>query len=132
MSEFHILSIDITDQKNLVKTLEEMGYKPKIHKEAQSLHGYQGDVRKQKAHVIIPRKQVGSASNDIGFELKDSKYIMHISEYDINTKKFNSKKLKQVYAKNKIISAVNTNSKYGLISQKTKKDGRIVMRVRVY
>ena len=108
-----------------------MGYTPQVHKEAKQLHGYQGDLRSQKAHIIIPKSQVGSASNDVGFEKKGDSYIMHLSEYDKSTRKFNVKKLNQLYAKNRISKAIKMKSKYSLVSHKTEKDGRIVMRVRV-
>ena len=54
-----------------------------IHETPQSLFGYKGDVRTQKANIIIRRKHVGSASNDIGFSLQeDSTYTAIISKFD--------------------------------------------------
>ena len=55
--------------------------------EPQNLKGYKGDVRKEVAHVIIPKDQINfftGASNDIGFlwNSKTEKYDFICSEYD--------------------------------------------------
>ena len=127
-----MIEISINDQQSLIDALIEMGYKPEIHEEAKNLHGYQGDKRSQKAHVIIPRRQVGSASNDVGFERKsDGSFAMHLSEYDQRSKTFKTEKLKQLYAKNRITKALKKKGRYHLSKQQVEKDGRIVMRVRV-
>ena len=57
-----------------------------VHAERQNLVGYQGDTRTQKAHIIIRRKFVGGAANDIGFEKKvDGSWVAHISDYDAHS-----------------------------------------------
>jgi hypothetical protein len=56
-----------------------MGYQPKVNDVAQNLYGYLGDKREQKAHIIIPRSQITSASNDIGLEKVGKTYIIHTS-----------------------------------------------------
>ena len=45
--------------------------------------GYMGDARAEKAHIIIRRRQLDSASNDIGFA-RDGNVVYQalISEYD--------------------------------------------------
>jgi hypothetical protein len=69
-----------------VKALVRAGWKEnqiEVHDEAQHLVGYQGDQRKDKANVIIRRKYVGGASNDLGFVLQeDGTYKAIVSEYD--------------------------------------------------
>lgn len=69
----------------LVKALVKMGFDKKeieVHEKAQNLFGYRGDVREQKAHIIIRRKNIGRMSNDIGFEKVGNNYVARISEYD--------------------------------------------------
>lgn len=67
----------------LVACLAEMGYVAEYHENGDNLYGYQGDKRKQIANVIVRRKHVGSASNDIGWEFKeDGTCVAHISQYD--------------------------------------------------
>ena len=127
MSEFHVVELKFKDEKCLVEVLEEMGYKPKIVKQAQNLYGYQGDVRSQKAHIIIPRSQVGSASNDVGFERTSEGYILHISEYDINCGKFKKDKLKQTYAEKKIMKEVRKDHRFRLKKKTKTKNGNIVL-----
>jgi hypothetical protein len=79
---------EINDEAHLIAALEAMGFEGKIEHQgfATQLYGYQGDIRAQKAHVIIRRKYVGQASNDIGFERQaDGTYKALISEYDQKT-----------------------------------------------
>ena len=61
-----------------------------VHDTPQSLYGYQGDKRAQKAHVIIRRRYIGSASNDVGFENVDGTFVAHISEFDSGTGTYSS------------------------------------------
>jgi hypothetical protein len=129
ISEFTVVNIELDDQECLVKSLEEMGYKPEIHEEAKNLYGYHGDKRVQKAHVIVPRSQVGSASNDVGFEKNNNgKFTMHLSEYDRHV--FKTDKLKQLYAKHRVNQFVKKNAgKYSHKTTKVDKDGTIRIRL---
>jgi hypothetical protein len=131
MSEFHVVEIEMDDVDCLLQALKEMKYNPKVHQDAVNLYGYQGDKRKQKAHVVIPRSQVGSASNDVGFEKVDGKYIMHLSAYDKGVFKLN--KLKQLYAKNKVFKFVKKNAgRYSLGKTQTKEDGSIKIKLKLF
>jgi hypothetical protein len=87
----------------LIDALCEQGWTSaqiEIHQDAQNLFGYHGDVRKEKAHIIIRRKHIGSASNDLGFVRNaNGEYEAIISQYDRS--RFNDSwvaKLKQSYA----------------------------------
>jgi len=126
MSEFHVLELSFKDQECLVEVLKELGYKPKVVQKAESLYGYQGDARSQKANIIIPKSQVGSSSNDIGFERTSDGYKMHISEYDIGSHRFPTNKLKQMYAEKKIMKEVRKDHRFRL-KNKTTKNGNIVL-----
>jgi hypothetical protein len=84
MSAYATLQTEYKDRECLVQALADMGYKDvEIHDEAQSLVGYHGDTRAEKANVIVRRKFVGSAANDIGF-VKDEngRYRAIISQFD--------------------------------------------------
>ena len=61
-----------------------MGFQPRnCIGNPQNLEGYRGDRRQQSADIIIPRSQVGGASNDIGFvKGPDGKYKAIVSDYD--------------------------------------------------
>ena len=131
MSEYHVRELDYKDEELLIQVLRDMGYSPVIHKEAVSLYGYQGDQRKQKAHIIIPRKQVGSASNDVGFERTSQGLKLHISEYDERQKTFDTGKMRQTFASRHVINYINKKSKYRLKSQQTREDGRISIKLLV-
>jgi len=103
MSHYSEVQIEFTDEGCLVAALGRLGFKDKVevHKEAQALYGYQGDVRAQKAHLIIRREHVGRAANDLGFEKQaDGKYRVWISEYDQKYNKYDDAwlgRLKQAY-----------------------------------
>lgn len=86
MSAYVGCETEINDLESLIEALVELGVprdRIEVHEAARSLYGYQGDVRDQKAHVIVRRRDVGSASNDIGFErMEDGRYRTWVSAYD--------------------------------------------------
>lgn len=73
-----------------------MGFQPRnCIGQPQHLEGYHGDQRQQVADIIIPRKQVGGASNDIGFvKGPDGTFRAVISDYD--SSRYTSKWLNEV------------------------------------
>jgi len=94
-----------------------------VSDEPQNLIGFQGDTRKQKANIIIRRKNIGSLSNDVGFMLKDGKAVAFVSDYDSRTYSESwSKSWKQSYAKN---VATKAAKKAGYRVKQTKVDGKI-------
>lgn len=97
MSHFTEMQVDYL-QKNeaqLVAALEECFGKGnvEVHENGAALMGYHGDNRANLAksnpnyappcHIIIRRKHVGSASNDVGYRrTEDGKYAAYISDFD--------------------------------------------------
>jgi hypothetical protein len=86
MSHYIDIVTEIRDQDALLQALGRLGFgtgKVEVYKDPTNLYGYQGDKRSQLAHVIIRRRFVGAASNDIGFlRQDDGRFVSHISEYD--------------------------------------------------
>lgn len=87
MSRFCLVETIFKNEVALVSALIETGNWTKnqidIHSTPQQLFGYKGDARQESAHIIIRRKHISSASNDIGFiKDTDGKYRAIISEYD--------------------------------------------------
>jgi len=85
MSHYSEVAIEFTDGGCLVAALQRLGFEGKveIHRTPQALYGYRGDVRAQKANIIIRREHVGSYANDIGFERQpNGSYRAWISEFD--------------------------------------------------
>lgn len=66
----------------LLQALAECGYETVEEGEALSLYGYQGDRRPETAQIVVRRKYIGGASNDLGFQKTDAGYVAVISEYD--------------------------------------------------
>ena len=73
------------DRDCLRDALSECGYAQTEEGEALSLYGYQGDCRPETAQIVVRRKFIGSAANDLGFQKTDSGYIPVISEFDQRT-----------------------------------------------
>jgi len=136
MSEYLVCDTEIKDQDCLVDTLVEMGVERdhiEVHEEAVPLEGYHGDLRKQRAHVVIRRRHVGNASNDVGFELKDGSYKAWVSEYDKGHgigKKIMSKELLRQYAKVKALNEIRGRRGFKVKSCE-EKDGKIKIKVLV-
>jgi Protein of unknown function (DUF1257) len=79
-----------------VEAIKEMGYHPQVSEKAQHLEGYHGDQRQQTAEIIIKRREVGGASNDVGFKRNaDGTFTAIISDYD-KSATFNAKKQQQL------------------------------------
>ena len=72
----------VKDRECLLKSLQECGYAETEEGESLSLYGYQGDERPETAQLVVRRKFIGSASNDLGFQKTDVGYVPVISEYD--------------------------------------------------
>jgi hypothetical protein len=118
VSSYHTLKTQYKDRDTLVEALKEMynGADIEVHDVATNLFGYQGDKRADKANVIVRRRFIGSASNDLGFKLaEDGTYQAIVSEYDSHatvTPAF-LKGLQRTYAeKGAIKAAVRKGFKY--------------------
>lgn len=70
------------DRDCLLKALAECGYETVEDGEALSLYGYRGDRRAETAQIVVRRKFIGAASNDLGFQKTEVGYVPVISEYD--------------------------------------------------
>ena len=102
---------------------------------AQQLEGYHGDLRQDTAEIIIPRRFIGSASNDIGFKLQeDGTYGAIISDYDRTSMKYNQDwigKLSQRYSYHKLKDDLSTYG-YSVESEQSTNQGEIVLNVVTY
>ena len=68
MSKYNRQKSTYNDRDCLVAALNEQGYtEVEVHEEAVNLIGYHGDTRPEKANVIVRRKHIGTAANDLGF-----------------------------------------------------------------
>lgn len=126
MSEYHVVEVCFTDPGLLVESLKEMGYNPEVHEKAVNLHGYQGDKRDQKAHIVIPRQQVGAASNDVGFEKTSGGFVLHASAYDSAWRTGGKiQTLNKTYSEKRLRGYVAQNSKCTIFSRQENKNGQV-------
>jgi hypothetical protein len=129
MSHYSQVQIEFRDELALIAALERMGFKGKVevHQTPQPLFGYQGDVRPQKAHIIIRREHVGQAANDLGFERQpDGRYRAWVSDYDQTYNSYNAVwlgRLKQAYGVEK--ARAEAKKKGYRVSEQKLQDGRI-------
>lgn len=83
-SAYHEQKTCYKDRDALVTALGAQGYtEVEVHEVAQNLVGYHGDMRSQRANIIVRRKFIGLAANDLGFvKAPDGTYSAIVSEYD--------------------------------------------------
>jgi hypothetical protein len=127
VSHFTRLKTRLTDKAALVQALADVGYKlVEIHDTPQTLYGYRGDKRAELAEVIVRRKYVGPASNDLGFRrTADGSFEAIISAFD--RRKHSQTwldRLTQRYAYH-VARAKLQEQGFDLVSEETAKDGRI-------
>jgi hypothetical protein len=134
MSAYVTVQTVYKDVECLLAALREMGYQPEhVPEGGRNLVGYHGDERPERAHVIIPRSQLSSSANDVGWERQpDGSYAAHISQYDgRNTFPARSQReLSQRYAKSKTIKMAKSKG-YSVTEEKTD-NGSIKLKLRRY
>ncbi len=69
----------------LTAALADLGYAEVERGASLPLYGYRGDERSERAQLVVRRKHIGSASNDLGFVRSGVGYTPIISEYDQRT-----------------------------------------------
>ncbi|MFI0479475.1 DUF1257 domain-containing protein [Actinomadura sp. 9N215] len=84
MSHFTRVRTTLRDADLLAKALAAVGFTAvETHDDPQTLYGYQGDARPERAEVIVRRRHIGRASNDIGFRRQSNgSFEAIISDYD--------------------------------------------------
>jgi hypothetical protein len=83
MSKYQIYAdIVFKDRRLLLAALAELGYADVEEGEKLALFGYEGDRRRETAEIVVRRRHVGAASNDLGFARTEQGYVPIISEYD--------------------------------------------------
>ena len=101
------------------------------HETREALYGWKGDRRPQTAEIIIRRKFVGRASNDIGFaSTPDGTYEAIISEFD--RQKYDQawlNKLSQRYAYRAVRDTLAQQG-FDLVEESMGEDKQIRMTVR--
>jgi hypothetical protein len=111
MSKYGTLETEIKEQKFLIAALAELGYHPEVHPGGAPLIGYEGHERPERAHIIVRRRELDSASNDIGFaKTADGRYGAQLSEYDqaigFDQKWLN--RVRQIYKEKQTIAAARS------------------------
>jgi hypothetical protein len=84
MSQYLNIETQIVSAEHLIRALHDLGFDDvEVHQTAQPLRGWIGDRRKNTAEIIIRKKHVGTASNDIGFKWGPlGRFTAIISDFD--------------------------------------------------
>ena len=87
MSKYRVIQAEFKSEPALRQALEdacgEFNIRYEYHAEGASLYGFQGDLRPERAELIIRRQYVGNMANDLGFARQaDGSYAAIISEFD--------------------------------------------------
>lgn len=86
MSKYLTFSdVVFTNKELLLAALADLGYSDVEQGEGLHLYGYRGDVRAERAEIVVRRRFIGSSSNDLGFARSGEGYTPIISEYDQRT-----------------------------------------------
>jgi hypothetical protein len=129
MSHYSEVMIELTDEGCLVAALSRLGCvgRVEVHREAQTLYGYKGDARPERANIIIRRQHVGPAANDLGFERQaDGRFRVWVSEYDQSHNGYNDAwmgRLKQSYGVEK--ARAEARKRGYRVSEQNLDDGRV-------
>lgn len=92
MSAYKRIKCKIVNKECLIEALDNLGLKSSVHEEPVALRGYAGDIRSQKAEIIVSKseinKQFTGLSNDLGFtwNAKSEAYDIICSDYDESKK----------------------------------------------
>lgn len=86
MSAYRTETTEFQDEQCLIEALQGMGLHPKVHAQAVQLEDYVGKKRPETAEIVISRKEVPGASNEIGFKRQaDGTFQAIASAYDQKT-----------------------------------------------
>ena len=127
MSHYTVVRTRMVDRQALVAALADLGFPDvEVHDEPKPLIGYRGDQRAQRAHVIVRRRHIGRASNDIGFaRQQDGSYQALISRFD--RARFNARWLERLHARYAYHAtlAVLTRQHFEVVHETTRDDGEV-------
>lgn len=132
MSHYTTVRTRMVDRQALVAALADLDFPAvEVHDEPQPLIGFRGDRRAQRAHVIVRRRHVGRASNDVGFARQpDGSYKALISRFD--RARYNDRWLKRLHARYAYHAtlAVLTRQHFEVVQETERRDGevRLVLR----
>ena len=129
-----------TYEKEMVKSLELVFGEGnvEVHEEPSALFGYGGDDRSKekesskdyapKCHIIVRRKNVGIAANDIGYRRnEDGTYSAYVSDYD-RGHTFTEKKRNSVNKEYTLSVSERQLKSQGYITKRITVDGKVRIR----
>lgn len=117
MSAYKKINCEIVNKSILLSALKSLELEAIEHETPVALKGWHGDVRQQKAEIIVPQKELNKIftanSNDLGFtwNIEKKLYDVICSDYDVACKI--PQRIKQAYAKI-AIEQVLENKKFSI------------------
>lgn len=93
MSKYKLIGTQIKKKEYICAALDDMGIPYEVAPEGEELplYGYRGDRRSQTGAIVVRRKHISSASNDLGwsFDAETGAYRVYQSEYDLRVGRAN-------------------------------------------
>jgi len=125
MSAYKTIQCSLKDKNILIESLKNIGWEPVCYKASKPLQGFEGDSRPQRAEIVVPKSQISTSSNDLGFsyDSQNKEYLMLCSLYDLHTGV--GDKVQQSYATTAIKKALEKN-KFNIKTET--KDKKIIIK----
>jgi ABC-type molybdenum transport system ATPase subunit/photorepair protein PhrA len=108
----------LVDKDIILGALTSLGLSYNVHEVPQRLAGFMGDLREQRAEIIIPKEELNKhftgASNDLGitFNPKSNAYDLIVSDWDARNKM--PQRIKQAYTKVAVENHLKMNKFHSL------------------
>lgn len=133
MSHYTRTTTRLSNERALTAALTAMGFQDvECHELPATLYGYRGDARKHRANVIVRRKHIGAASNDLGFARNhEGDFVAIISEFD--ARHFDANWLRQLaveYAKATVHDFATQNGWSTAGAPEVEQDGTVRLTLR--
>ena len=136
MSEYIKKTVEFSDEDLLVEALGETwgrGGAPvpvERHAEPTGLYGYHGDLRPEKAHIIVRRASIGAAANDVGYlRTGAGQYVEVVSQNERGWARDKLLAVKRLYGEKIALKAAKSRGWKKLVSRTVEADGRVVLRL---
>ena len=129
MSEYVKVNVIFKDGDALIAALKNIFPEVEVHDKAIPLMDYAGKIREDtKANIVVRRKHLNSASNDMGFENMGDHFRVHISDYDHGKDWTRLDRIKQEYS---VEAATRACRRRGWsVKKEVREDGTVRLRVR--
>lgn len=125
MSHYTAIQTELKDKEVILEALKMMGFSCEVGKNL-PLHDFLGRKTLKRADIVIPRKSLNTASNDIGIKKVNNHFEIIISDFDSVQQKTRDFVANLVYRYTYLkVKKELGISNFQLINEKVEEDGTI-------